>query len=115
MSSMRDRLHVRWLFGLRQANTRIPSVFILGTVMIITVLGGLLLRSQLTAGGIAPSPAVSGPVVSGTPSSAVTQPDATTAGSAAGPGLTGYVWPLVDAKITLSFGPTDWGEYIVNG
>ncbi|HEX7612224.1 MAG TPA: hypothetical protein VF371_05575, partial [Candidatus Limnocylindrales bacterium] len=79
MSSMRDRLHVRSLFGLRQANTRIPTVFILGVVMIIAVLGGLLLRSQLMAGGIAPSPSVSGPVVSG-------NPDATTAGSAAGQG-----------------------------
>lgn len=128
---MRDRLHLAWLFGLRRAKIRIPPVFVLGVVMIIAVLGGLLLRSQLTAGGIAPSavvsgPMVSGPVASGTASSAVTQPNGTTAGSAgsqgassASPqptlGLTGYVWPLVDAKITLPFGPTDWGEYIVNG
>jgi murein DD-endopeptidase MepM/ murein hydrolase activator NlpD len=123
---MRDRLHVSWLFGLRQANTRIPPVFILGLVMIIAVLGGLLLRSQLTAGGAAPAPAVSGPVVSGSPSLAVAQPDVTTAGSAADQGtpsaspqptsgMTGYVWPLIDAKITLPFGPTPWGEFFVDG
>ena len=123
---MRDRLHLAWLFGLRQANTRIPPVFVLGAVMIIAVLGGLLLRSQLTAGGIAPSPAVSAPIASGTASSVVTQPDVTSAGSAVDqetpsaspqptPGMTGYVWPLVDAKITLPFGPTAWGEFIVDG
>src|SRR5450756_691854 len=111
---MRDRLHVEWLFGLRQANTRIPPVFVLGAVMIIAVLGGLLLRSQLAAGGITPSPAVAVGV-----SSAVTQANGTTPGSSASPqptpGMTGYVWPLVDAKITLAFGPTDWGEFFVDG
>lgn len=123
---MRDRLHVASLFGLRQANTRIPPVFILGVVMIIAMTGGLLLSSQLTTGGIAPSPAVSEPAVSVTPSSAVTQPDVTAAASAASQvassaspqptsPLTGYVWPLVDARITLPFGPTNWGEFIVDG
>src|SRR5450830_68981 len=111
---MRDRLHVEWLFGLRQANTRIPPVFVLGAVTIIAVLGGLLLRSQLTAGGIAPSPSVAFGV-----SSAVTQANGTTPGSSASPqptlGLTGYVWPLIDAKITLPCGPTDWGEFFVDG
>ena len=29
--------------------------------------------------------------------------------------LTGYVWPLKDAVITLPFGPSSWGEFIVNG
>ncbi len=111
---MRDRLHVKWLFGLRQTNTRIPPVFILGVVTIVAVLGGLLLRSQLMAGGIAPSSAVAVGV-----SSAVTQANGTTPGSSASPqptpGMTGYVWPLIDAKITLPFGPTAWGEFIVEG
>lgn len=107
---MWDRLKVAWLFGLRQANTRIRPIFVLGVVMIIALLGGLLLRSQLAG-------AVSSPEA---------QPDGTFAGSAAGqgassaspeptPGMTGYVWPLVDANITLPFGPTVWGEFIVNG
>jgi murein DD-endopeptidase MepM/ murein hydrolase activator NlpD len=29
--------------------------------------------------------------------------------------LTGYVWPLVQARVTLPFGPTSWGEFIVDG
>ena len=29
--------------------------------------------------------------------------------------LTGYVWPLVNANVTLPFGPTSWGEMIVDG
>ncbi len=123
---MRDRLQVAWPFGLRQANTRIPPVFVLGVVMIIAVLGGLLLRSQLAAGVVAASPVASRPAASGAISSAETQLDGTFAGSAAGQvgasanpqatvGMTGYVWPLVDANITLPFGPTVWGEFIVGG
>jgi len=30
-------------------------------------------------------------------------------------GLTGYVWPLKDPVITLPFGPTSWGEVVVDG
>ncbi len=123
---MRDRLQVAWLFGLRQANTRIPPIFVLGVVMIVAVLGGLLLRSQLAAGVVAASPVASRPAASGAVSLALTQPSGTNAGSAAGQvaasaspqatlGMTGYVWPLVDANITLPFGPTVWGEFIVNG
>jgi murein DD-endopeptidase MepM/ murein hydrolase activator NlpD len=29
--------------------------------------------------------------------------------------LTGYVWPLVDARVTLPFGPSPYGDFIVNG
>jgi murein DD-endopeptidase MepM/ murein hydrolase activator NlpD len=29
--------------------------------------------------------------------------------------LSGYVWPLNDAKITLPFGPSKWGEFLVGG
>ena len=29
--------------------------------------------------------------------------------------LTGYIWPLANAGITLPFGPTSWGEFVVNG
>ena len=111
---MWDRLKVAWLFGLRQANTRIRPIFVLGVVMIIAVLGGLLLRSQRTAGGTAPWPVASGPVASGAASSAAGQV-AASASPQATLGMTGYVWPLVDANITLPFGPTVWGEFIVNG
>jgi murein DD-endopeptidase MepM/ murein hydrolase activator NlpD len=30
-------------------------------------------------------------------------------------GLTGYRWPLLHARITLPFGPTPWGEWLVGG
>jgi murein DD-endopeptidase MepM/ murein hydrolase activator NlpD len=29
--------------------------------------------------------------------------------------LKGYVWPLANARVTLPFGPTSWGEMFVNG
>ncbi len=29
--------------------------------------------------------------------------------------LTGYVWPLAHPRLTLPFGPTFWGEWIVDG
>ncbi len=82
--------------------------------MIIAVFGGLLLRSQLAAGGIGPSPVASEPVASGAVPSAAGQ-GSSFASLQPTPGMTGYVWPLVDANITLPFGPTVWGEFIVNG
>lgn len=30
-------------------------------------------------------------------------------------GLTGYRWPLAHARLTLPFGPTPWGEWIMDG
>jgi murein DD-endopeptidase MepM/ murein hydrolase activator NlpD len=118
VSSIRDRLRVAWRFGRRQANTRIPPIFVLGVVMMIAVLSGLLLRSQFAASGVVASPMIAGP-------SAGTQPDGVAASTAASGdptaspqpslALTGYVWPLTDANITLPFGPTEWGEFIVNG
>jgi murein DD-endopeptidase MepM/ murein hydrolase activator NlpD len=30
-------------------------------------------------------------------------------------GLTGYRWPLPHARVTLPFGPTPWGEWLVDG
>ena len=29
--------------------------------------------------------------------------------------LTGYVWPLVNARVTLPFGPSKYGDFLVNG
>ena len=29
--------------------------------------------------------------------------------------LTGYVWPLADARVSQPFGPSPWGEMVVNG
>jgi murein DD-endopeptidase MepM/ murein hydrolase activator NlpD len=31
------------------------------------------------------------------------------------PGLTGYRWPLANARLTLPFGPTPWGGWVVDG
>jgi len=93
--------------------------------------------TALIAGPVLISNANSGPTP--TPSSTVTnQPTGTTTDSAT-PGttfppivdvptgppasptpipadrLSGYVWPLNDAKITLPFGPSKWGEFLVDG
>jgi murein DD-endopeptidase MepM/ murein hydrolase activator NlpD len=29
--------------------------------------------------------------------------------------LTGYVWPLANARVTLPFGPTPWGQVVIDG
>jgi murein DD-endopeptidase MepM/ murein hydrolase activator NlpD len=137
VSSFRDRLSVEWLLGLRQTSPRTPPVFVLGVVMMVAVVGGLLLRSQIAAGGVAAAPvtsavAPSAPPGSGpSPSGAVLSAASPPAGSAdpsapagqsvatagAQPALVpiGYIWPLTDPVITLPFGPSDWGEFIVNG
>jgi murein DD-endopeptidase MepM/ murein hydrolase activator NlpD len=48
----------------------------------------------------------------------VTVPDAAAALPGGAPsiaGLAGYRWPLAHARITLPFGPSPWGEWIVRG
>ena len=127
VSSTPDRLRLAWLLGRSQTGTRVPPVFVLGVVMIVSVFGGLLLRSQLAAGGTGPAAVATGTFSSTAASpGATTRPGASDVASDSGPdaasasptpayGLTGYVWPLVDANITLPFGPTDWGEFFVDG
>jgi len=127
---------VRWLLGLRQPGPRIPPIFVLGVVMMVAVVGGLLLRSQLAAAGGLPSPAASGPAASGPTASGpaasgsalsgatpptgtavpspAASPGATPSGPQAALSLTGYVWPVTGAFVTLPFGPSEWGEFIVD-
>jgi murein DD-endopeptidase MepM/ murein hydrolase activator NlpD len=104
--------------------------------MMATVVSGLLLRSVVAAGRPASagslmaagtSAAASGTSLRGdaptataslaipTPGPASGSASATPKASPSPAHLTGYVWPLVNAQITLPFGPTTWGEFIVNG
>jgi murein DD-endopeptidase MepM/ murein hydrolase activator NlpD len=60
-----------------------------------------------------PTPVATGTVIDVGPGPAPTTPTPTPPDK-----LTGYLWPLDDAngfKITLPFGPSPWGEFIVNG
>ena len=73
------------------------------------VVGALLLRSITPAAG---SPAVSAdarPSRAPIPANAAPTVDPTPYLS-----LSGYVWPLAGATVTLPFGPSDWGEFIVD-
>ncbi len=54
---------------------------------------------EITWGPIQPAQTQAGPTLTPTP----------------GPDLSGYVWPLRNARVTLPFGPTKWGEVVVNG
>jgi murein DD-endopeptidase MepM/ murein hydrolase activator NlpD len=49
------------------------------------------------------------------PSPSVSPSTTPSAGPSPSLDLTGYVWPLKNAFVTLPFGPTSWGEFIVNG
>lgn len=73
-----------------------------------------MLRSVSAAGGGAAPPGSTG-----TPYASSSATSSTTAAPTDTPrpylGLTGYVWPLVGATITLPFGPTGWGEFFVDG
>jgi len=103
--------------------------------MMAAVVGGLMLRSVVagssatpagTVGALAvvPATAAGSRLTGNVASPSASLPDSTSmpgvASSAASspPGvaiLTGYAWPLDKAMITLPFGPTSWGEFIVNG
>jgi murein DD-endopeptidase MepM/ murein hydrolase activator NlpD len=64
------------------------------------------------------APASNGLVVDGSPSpSASAAPGSPDPSASPQPptGLTGYEWPLVGPQITLPYGPTPWGEYVVDG
>jgi murein DD-endopeptidase MepM/ murein hydrolase activator NlpD len=119
------------LLGRTETAARVPPIFVLGVVMITVVVGGLLLRSQMAAGSApnlppsAAASAIGGTSATASATAAVAGTTATPGASATTPtpqpsattpyGLAGYVWPLKDPMITLPFGPTDWGEFIVDG
>jgi murein DD-endopeptidase MepM/ murein hydrolase activator NlpD len=103
--------------------------------MMVIALGVVSMKGVATAGGNPEAPAATAAVEGSTnqPSGAavsVTSAGASrssgpspSAGQAADPtsgaswsaNLTGYVWPLKNAVITLPFGPSSWGEFIVDG
>jgi murein DD-endopeptidase MepM/ murein hydrolase activator NlpD len=134
---MGRRHRIVWLSRRPDGAVQIPPVFVLGVVMMAAVVGGLLLRSVAVAGSSAASqtapvvPAVAFATTGGDRSAGgVVSPSASAPDASSLPAtgnsplallspsptpLTGYVWPLDKAMVTLPFGPTSWGEYIVNG
>jgi murein DD-endopeptidase MepM/ murein hydrolase activator NlpD len=142
VSSNGRRHRIEWLSRRPDGAAQVPPVFVLGVVMMAAVVGGLMLRSVVAgssatpAGGVGASEAVpAGSRLTGDVASPSASPPVSTSTSGAGSSaavlpavassaasstanlasLTGYVWPLDKAMITLPFGPTSWGEFIVNG
>jgi murein DD-endopeptidase MepM/ murein hydrolase activator NlpD len=79
---------------------------------------GGTLPGTAAALALAPSPSLSSGTAapSTAPGSSLTSQQVMTPRTIIPPqDLTGYVWPLVNARITLPFGPTSWGEMFVNG
>jgi murein DD-endopeptidase MepM/ murein hydrolase activator NlpD len=109
--SLRDRLEEEQAARRREAAKQPPAIFLVGVVMMIAVVGGLMLRGAIAGGAVAVagSASPSAIVLAGSPTPAVT------ASMAPYRGLTGYVWPLDNPVVTLPYGPTDWGEFFVNG
>ena len=131
VTSLRDPLDAQRLPRSTEERRRIPPVFIVGVAVLAVVVAGLLLRSVLGASGASAGPG-SSPLVAAAPSGSIGPSDpgssaasasssgassAATSTPVASPtfGLTGYVWPLVNPTITLPFGPSPWGEFVVNG
>ena len=124
MISLRERLEEEQSTRRQKTFRPPPPIFILGVVMLVAVVGGLTLRSALAGTGTgAPGGRPSASTVAAlAAASAASQGPGVRTGSpspiaTASPylGLTGYVWPLDSPVITLPFGPTDWGEFFVNG
>ncbi len=132
MTDSRDRLAPERPARRPNTGARIPRIFVLGVAMMALAVGTLLLRSTV-AGGSVSAVATGSPAVASATSESAGSPDPmTSAGTVAAsnstaasispsdaagqtPSLTGYVWPLDDPVITLPFGPSDWGEFFVDG
>lgn len=119
----------------REPKTGIPPVFILCVVLMVIALATVSMRGLAT--GVDPEAPASGSVVSGVtfatagasasasatgstaPSSSPTlspSPAPPTYSTSWVPNLTGYVWPLQGSVVvTLPFGPSDWGEFFLDG
>jgi murein DD-endopeptidase MepM/ murein hydrolase activator NlpD len=121
----------------REPRTGIPAVFILGVVLMVIALATVSMKG-LATGGDNPDLPASSSVVSGatSQSAGATAPSSSATGSTApsssptlspspaaptysatwAPNLTGYVWPLQGSVVvTLPFGPSDWGEFFLDG
>jgi murein DD-endopeptidase MepM/ murein hydrolase activator NlpD len=109
--SLRDRLEVEHAAQRQEAGKLPPPIFILGVVMMVTVVGGLMLRGAIGGGSAVAAGSAAPSVSTGT----ATPTLAAAASVAPYLGLTGYVWPLDNPVITLPYAPTDWGEFFVNG
>jgi murein DD-endopeptidase MepM/ murein hydrolase activator NlpD len=95
----------------------------LAILVIVALLAGQILISPAASPTPSPTPTTtpsltSSPTPAASPTATPTPAPTPVPGppTAAPPSkLTGYVWPLVNAKITLPFGPSPWGEFLVNG
>jgi murein DD-endopeptidase MepM/ murein hydrolase activator NlpD len=114
VTDLRTRIQDHRLASNPEARTSLPPSFILGVILMGAVISLLLLRSALAvAGGSSASPSpslVAAAAGSAAPDFATVAPVPTE-----GPMLPGYVWPLAGPTITLPFGPSNWGEFIVDG
>ena len=118
--------HRRVSRGSRWASVAAPG-FVLAIVAAAAVValaaGSVLISQTALAPAPTPSPApsasprlVATPTTSPTPSPipALTPPPGPPTPTPPSQ-LTGYVWPLVNARVTLPFGPSKYGDFLVNG
>jgi murein DD-endopeptidase MepM/ murein hydrolase activator NlpD len=120
--------HRRDSRGSRWARIAVPGMVmaIVAVAAIVALVAGSVLVSKAA---IAPSPTPSPTPTPTASSSAVATPTPSPTPTAipvptAPPGpptpappsqLSGYVWPLVNARVTLPFGPSSYGDFMVNG
>lgn len=112
----------------RSRRARLLLSVLLG-VAAFTLIGSAAAGTRLAPGSVTRAEAgqgqVGGDASTGRPAGRATGaaqvaaiPDARAAlvgGAPPASGLTGYVWPLAHPRVTLPFGPTPWGEWIVDG
>jgi murein DD-endopeptidase MepM/ murein hydrolase activator NlpD len=102
------------------------AVSLIGIAAIVAIVAVLALVSKPALSPVAAAPSLS-PTATVTPSPTPTDsptpvPTPKPTPAYTGPPtpmpvaqMTGYVWPLDNPIITLPFGPSSWGEFIVNG
>jgi murein DD-endopeptidase MepM/ murein hydrolase activator NlpD len=126
VTSLDARPHSESQARRRGGGKNIPFVFIIGVVMMSAVAGAMVVKgaaaggttaaaSSTTASPRTPDPTyTSGSSQYATPALSTVPVTAPSASGSRG-GLSGYVWPLANPRLTLPFGPSPWGEFFVDG
>jgi murein DD-endopeptidase MepM/ murein hydrolase activator NlpD len=118
----------------RWRDNRIPPIFTLGVILMVIAIAFVSARALASGGGpqgrsetittnsgtpqvaTVASPPVSPSLSPGPSQTGSADPTSAPSPTIVPPAkLTGYIWPLNNAKVTLPFGPTTWGEDFVNG
>jgi murein DD-endopeptidase MepM/ murein hydrolase activator NlpD len=94
---------------------RLLALAAIALALVVVAAGALMLPALGAAAPATPSASVAAGSTGSTGAASPTPYGSHDPTPAPPVGLSGYVWPLAGAQISLPFGPTKWGEFVVDG